>query len=161
MSRKEEEEEEEVEEEETAVAKLKCTSRRCLVLSISHAQMVFIEHPARLQFPSKRVCGYWKTYYVEQKNGVRGCYRAGSCWHTVFLHSTVHVGLQTCGKQMPNWCLKRFTWRILHYFQGRLDSRPVSQVHNISTKSWIFIVSGSGMENRLDSRIKGNPNLIT
>ena len=28
-------------------------------------------------------------YYVEQKNGVKGCYRAGSCWHTVFLHSTV------------------------------------------------------------------------
>ena len=28
-------------------------------------------------------------YSVEQKNGVRGCYGAGSCWHTVFLHSTV------------------------------------------------------------------------
>ena len=28
-------------------------------------------------------------YYVEQKNGARGCYPAGSCWHTVFLHSTV------------------------------------------------------------------------
>ena len=24
------------------------------------------------------------------ENGVRGCYRAGNCWHTVFLHSTVH-----------------------------------------------------------------------
>ena len=33
-----------------------------------------------------------RIYSVEQKNGVRGCYRAGSCWHTVFLHSTVkHV----------------------------------------------------------------------
>ena len=30
-------------------------------------------------------------YSVEQKNGVRGCYRSGSCWHTVFLHSTVYV----------------------------------------------------------------------
>ena len=30
-------------------------------------------------------------YYVEQKKGVRGCYRAGICWHTVFLHSTVHI----------------------------------------------------------------------
>ena len=29
-------------------------------------------------------------YYVEQKNGARGCYRAGSCWHTVSLHSTVY-----------------------------------------------------------------------
>ena len=33
---------------------------------------------------------YWKFYYVEQKNGVRGCNSAGTCWHTVFLHSTVH-----------------------------------------------------------------------
>ena len=23
-------------------------------------------------------------YSVEQKNGVRGCYRGGSCWHTFF-----------------------------------------------------------------------------
>ena len=28
-------------------------------------------------------------YSVEQKNGARGCYHSGSCWHTVFLHSTV------------------------------------------------------------------------
>ena len=32
---------------------------------------------------------YIQMYSVEQKNGVRGCYHAGSCWHTVFLHSTV------------------------------------------------------------------------
>ena len=37
---------------------------------------------------------FWCTsadyiYSVEQENGVRGCYRAGSCWHTVFLHSIV------------------------------------------------------------------------
>ena len=29
-------------------------------------------------------------YTVEQKNGVRGCYRADSSWHTFFLHSTVY-----------------------------------------------------------------------
>ena len=35
-------------------------------------------------------------YSVEQENGVRGCYRAGSCWHTFFLHSTVlHSHLPT------------------------------------------------------------------
>ena len=37
------------------------------------------------------VCQKDGKYPVEQKNGVRGCYRAGSCWHTVFLHSTVQV----------------------------------------------------------------------
>ena len=36
-------------------------------------------------------------YYVEQKNGVRGCYRPGSCWQTVFLHSLV-VHLSTFSK---------------------------------------------------------------
>ena len=29
-------------------------------------------------------------YSVEQKNGVRCCYRGRSCWQTFFLHSTVH-----------------------------------------------------------------------
>ena len=33
-------------------------------------------------------------FSVEQKNGVRGCYRAGSYWHTVFLHSTVYEHLR-------------------------------------------------------------------
>ena len=34
-----------------------------------------------------------QVYFVEQKHGVRGCYRASSCWHTVFLHSTVQCAL--------------------------------------------------------------------
>ena len=46
-------------------------------------------------------------YPVEQKNGVRGCYRAGSCWHTVFLIIRVLMGkeLRESGARgCPSWC---------------------------------------------------------
>ena len=45
-----------------------------------------------------------QQYFVEQKNGVRGCYRGGSCWNTVFLHSTVHTraSLRTLHKINPS-----------------------------------------------------------
>ena len=60
-------------------------------------------------------------YPVEQKNGVRGCYRAGSCWHTVVLIIIVHVH-QTISVLRP------------HLFQKNGDL--LSDIHSLYVCRW-------------------------
>ena len=58
---------------------------------------------------------YSVVYYVEQKNGVRGCYRAVSGWHTVFLHSTVHFWGRNC--------VRRTRWRGVNRALSRIKKK--------------------------------------